>query len=85
MEVSPVGLPPPEPGLAELAEPPELDEPTDAELLGLWPDPFAGPPEGADAWLGDLGLAELDARPMMSWWGCCAHARSASNAGGDDA
>jgi hypothetical protein len=32
---------------------PEPEEPTDAELFGLWPDPFAGPPEDADAWLGD--------------------------------
>src|SRR5215472_4203030 len=37
----------------------ELDEPTDAELFGLWPDPFAGPPDDADAWLGDLSDAEL--------------------------
>lgn len=38
---------------------PEPEEPTDAELFGLWPDPFTGPPEDADRWLGDLGDAEL--------------------------
>jgi hypothetical protein len=37
----------------------ELEEPTDAELFGMWPDPFAGPPDDADAWLGDLSDAEL--------------------------
>ncbi len=35
-------------------------EPTDAELLGMWPDPLAGPPDGPDAWLADLSLPELD-------------------------
>jgi hypothetical protein len=39
---------------------PEVEEPTDAELFGLWPDPFAGPPDDGDAWLGDLSDAELD-------------------------
>jgi hypothetical protein len=39
---------------------PEPEEPTDAELLGLWPDPFAGPPDGADAWLADLSVPELE-------------------------
>jgi hypothetical protein len=39
----------------------EREPPTEAELLGLCPDPFAGPPDGADAWLGDLSAAELDA------------------------
>src|SRR5215469_14269432 len=38
---------------------PGPEEPTDAELFGLWPDPFAGPPEDADRWRGDLGDAEL--------------------------
>ena len=38
---------------------PELEEPTDAELFGLWPDPFAGPPDDADAWLDDVSDAEL--------------------------
>ena len=38
---------------------PEPEEPTDAELLGLWPDPFAGPPDGASPWLGELSDAEL--------------------------
>src|SRR5215469_4988300 len=37
---------------------PEPVEPTDAELFGLWPDPFAGPPEDAGRWR-DLGDAEL--------------------------
>ena len=60
MSVPPVAGPPfGEPGLPD--EFPDLDEPTDAELLGLWPDPFAGPPDGDDAWLGDLSLPELDA------------------------
>ncbi|HET9899022.1 MAG TPA: DUF222 domain-containing protein [Streptosporangiaceae bacterium] len=40
---------------------PEPEEPSDAELLGIWPDPFAGPPDGADEWLADLSLRELDA------------------------
>ena len=37
------------------------EPPTDAELCGLWPDPFAGPPDGPDAWLADLAAPELDA------------------------
>ncbi len=36
---------------------PEREEPTDAELLGLWPDPFAGPPDRA--WSGDVSGADL--------------------------
>jgi hypothetical protein len=44
----------------------EPDEPTDAELAGLWPDPFADPPDGDDAWLGGLSLPELDA-PAEQW------------------
>jgi hypothetical protein len=40
--------------LAWLAEAPEPDEPTEAELLGLWPDPFAGRPADADEWLASL-------------------------------
>jgi hypothetical protein len=39
----------------------ELEEPTEAELLGLCPDPFAGPPDGEVAWLGDLSVPQLDA------------------------
>ncbi len=35
-------------------------EPTDAELLGMWPDPLTGPPDGPDSWLADLSLPELD-------------------------
>jgi hypothetical protein len=35
-------------------------EPSDAELAGLWPDPFAGRPDEADAWLASLSPAELD-------------------------
>jgi hypothetical protein len=70
MPFPPVGLPPPggpglpehwpedEPWLDELAE---LEEPTEADLAGLCPDVLAGPPDGEDAWLGDLSLAELDA------------------------
>jgi hypothetical protein len=34
--------------------------PSDAELDGLAPDPYAGPPDGADAWLADLPGALLD-------------------------
>ncbi len=56
-------FPPPgalnEPGLPD--EFPELEEPSEAELLGLWPDPFAGPPDGEDEWLGGLSVPELDA------------------------
>ncbi len=48
-----------EPGLGRW-DGPEPEEPTDAELLGVWPDPFAGPPDGDDAWLADLSDAELD-------------------------
>jgi hypothetical protein len=40
---------------------PEPEEPTDAELFGLAPNPFAGPPDGADAWLAELSAAELEA------------------------
>ncbi len=40
---------------------PEPEEPSDAELLGIWPDPFAGPPDGADEWLADLSLPDLEA------------------------
>jgi hypothetical protein len=39
----------------------EPEEPTDAELLGLGPDPLAGPPDGADAWLADLSAPDLEA------------------------
>jgi hypothetical protein len=61
MPLPPVGVPPPsEPGLPEDSFC-DLVEPTEADLLGLCPDPFAGPPDGEDAWLGDLSLAELDA------------------------
>jgi len=60
-----MSLPPvPGPSLREPELPdelPDLDEPTDAELFGLWPDPFSGPPDGEDAWLGGLSLPELDA------------------------
>ncbi len=45
----------------DMDEPPDMEEPSEAELLGLWPDPFAGSPDGADAWLADLSLPELDA------------------------
>src|ERR1700722_2145515 len=40
--------------LAWLADAPEPDEPTEAELLGLWPDTFAGRPDDADEWLASL-------------------------------
>lgn len=40
---------------------PERDEPTEAELYGLRPDPFAGPPGDGDAWLAELSAAELEA------------------------
>ena len=39
---------------------PDRQAPTDAELFGLWPDPFAGPPDGENAWLADLSVPELD-------------------------
>ncbi|MHB1876210.1 MAG: HNH endonuclease signature motif containing protein [Streptosporangiaceae bacterium] len=29
-------------------------------MFGLWPDPFAGPPDGENAWLADLSVPELD-------------------------
>src|SRR5215469_13784022 len=58
-----MGYQPPEPGLpCDPWDPwggPGPEEPTDAELLGLWPDPFAGPPEDADRWQGDLSDTEL--------------------------
>ena len=38
-----------------------LHEPSDAELGGYWPDPFAGPPDDGDAWLDRLSPAQLDA------------------------
>ena len=62
MPLPPIGIPP-QPGGSGLPEDPfcELEEPTEADLLGLCPDPFAGPPDGEDAWLGDLSLAELNA------------------------
>src|SRR5215469_4997868 len=61
MPLPPVGVPPPgQPGLAEDVFW-EREEPTEADLFGLCPDPFAGPPDGGDAWLGDMCLAELDA------------------------
>lgn len=40
---------------------PEPVEPTDAELLGRWPDPDSDPPDGADAWLADLTSEQQDA------------------------
>lgn len=56
MPLPPVGPPLREPGL-----PDDLfcdrDEPTEADLLGLCPDLLAGPPDGEDAWLGDLSRA----------------------------
>ncbi len=62
MSLPSAGMPPPLGGLG-LPENPsyEMEEPTEVELLGLCPDPFARPPDGDDAWLGDLSLAELDA------------------------
>src|SRR5580658_5271997 len=51
------------PGDGELGwawEGPEPEEPTDAELFGLGPDPFAGAPEGEDGWLADLSVPELE-------------------------
>ena len=41
--------------------PARTDEPTDAELFGLWPDLFAGRPDEADGWLAELSAAEMDA------------------------
>ncbi len=43
--------------------------PTDAELLGLWPDPLAGPPDGAADWMAGLSAAELEA---LTGIGACA-------------
>src|SRR5215469_14876576 len=62
MPLPPIGIPP-QPGGPGLPEDSfcGLEEPTEADLLGLCPDPFAGPPDGEDAWLGDLSLAELNA------------------------
>ncbi|HET9899110.1 MAG TPA: DUF222 domain-containing protein [Streptosporangiaceae bacterium] len=54
MTISPAGQPPGD------WDGPEPHEPSDAELLGAWPDPFAGPPDGADAWLADLSVPELE-------------------------
>src|SRR5580658_9954931 len=49
------------PGDGEVGwEGPEPEEPTDAELFGLGPDPFAGAPEGEDGWLADLSVPELE-------------------------
>src|SRR5258708_2747598 len=48
-------------GLVPEYDGPDLVEPSDAELCGLWPDPFAGVPEGAEDWLAELGADELDA------------------------
>jgi len=51
------------PDLAEL-DPAELDgltEPTEAELLGLCPDPYSGPPDDFADWTAGLSAAELDA------------------------
>ncbi|HEX9032615.1 MAG TPA: HNH endonuclease signature motif containing protein [Streptosporangiaceae bacterium] len=42
-------------------EGPQLAEPSDAELCGLWPDPLAGRPDDADEWLASLSADELDA------------------------
>lgn len=39
---------------------PEPDEPTDAELFGLWPDPFAGPPDQDDGWPAEVNDPGLD-------------------------
>lgn len=52
----------------EVRDGPEPEEPSDAELLGVWPDPFAGSPDGADAWLADLSVPELDA--LARRWAC---------------
>jgi hypothetical protein len=60
MPLPPVGTPPPWGGPGLPGELPELEEPTEAELLGLCPDLLAGPPDGEDDLLGDLSLAELD-------------------------
>ena len=46
-----------DPALAWLGDAPEPDEPTEAELLGLWPDPFAGRPDDADEWLASLAAS----------------------------
>ena len=52
----PAGFPPVDFRPADL-----LDEPSDAELAGYWPDPFAGAPDDGDAWLDGLSPAQLDA------------------------
>ncbi len=57
----PAGPPDPADEQDWLAAWPERDEPTEAELYGLGPDPFAGPPDDGDAWLAELSAAELEA------------------------
>jgi hypothetical protein len=59
----PIEPPPGAPGDGAAAwawDGPEPVEPTDAELFGLGPDPYAGPPDGADAWLADLSGPEFE-------------------------
>jgi hypothetical protein len=57
---------------------PEVEEPTDAELFGMWPDPFAGPPDDSDAWLDDLSDVELGV-VARSW--AAGHAADLGEAG----
>jgi hypothetical protein len=58
MTGQPAEPPPPGPGPC-LQDGPEPEEPTDAELFGLWPDPFAGPPDD-DGWSVPVRDADLD-------------------------
>jgi hypothetical protein len=39
----------------------DREVPSEAELAGLWPDPFAGRPDGEFGWLGELSGPELEA------------------------
>jgi hypothetical protein len=59
MTDQPVEPSPAAPGL-DLWDGPEPEEPTDAELFGLWPDPFAGPPDEDAGWLADMSDPELE-------------------------
>jgi len=65
-------------------------EPSDAELAGLWPDPFAGPPEDGpdeeDGWLAELSVAEVSAAQvsvteMDAIWGTGTGSEAACESG----
>jgi len=58
-EPQPEGLPQPAGLGLDLWDGPEPEEPTEAELFGLWPDPFAGPPDGDDRLLAEMSDPDL--------------------------